>query len=507
MPALPARSRAASFVGVLVAVAIAAGLFALASAITRLHVGHAADRAIALYRHGSSPWQWTLRGRRDLVAQRVFGTAGLVPVARGLRLTSRGGTYEVGLPLRGTADLRRTALLTVDMRSTAPLELRAVIRRTLSSPECMAVLSGAPRQQAWNLRTLEWTHPDGRRCVTPDKAAMLRLNVHQASGRSLLLQRVALRPTAGLALPDPDHPLRLRAGVPVRAQLASLLPESPDSRWPVLEAPATLSPQRLLAWRDAIGRRDPSAVLLPHGWRVPRPLPVPASSTSSHLAVRVLLDLAYAVVLILLLWRRPGVRMRPWIDIGSSLLGPLCVIVGLQIGSPVDATHVLALPMGVLYAVALGIREHSADWRWFGSWPARVAPQALLLPTAILVLLFGHAWRTPAPQQVLTYLAWALLQQWLVLAFVMRRLESALHRPVTALLGTATLFALMHTPNARLMLLCFGAELFWGWCFLRWRALLPIAVAHAACALWLQAAVGDGWLRSLGISARYFMPG
>jgi membrane protease YdiL (CAAX protease family) len=69
----------------------------------------------------------------------------------------------------------------------------------------------------------------------------------------------------------------------------------------------------------------------------------------------------------------------------------------------------------------------------------------------------------------------------------------------------ALLFALLHTPNARLMLLCFAAELWWARCFMRDRAVVPVALAHAICALLLQAGLSGGWLRSLEVSARYFL--
>jgi len=70
---------------------------------------------------------------------------------------------------------------------------------------------------------------------------------------------------------------------------------------------------------------------------------------------------------------------------------------------------------------------------------------------------------------------------------------------------TALVFALMHTPNGILMQLCLLAELWWAWCFRRSRALLPVAAAHAVCALLVEAGLVGGLLRSLEVSARFFL--
>jgi hypothetical protein len=55
------------------------------------------------------------------------------------------------------------------------------------------------------------------------------------------------------------------------------------------------------------------------------------------------------------------------------------------------------------------------------------------------------------------------------------------------------------------MQLCFLAELWWAWCFLRSRRLLPIALAHAGCALLVEAGLVGSVLRSLEVSARFLL--
>jgi membrane protease YdiL (CAAX protease family) len=82
--------------------------------------------------------------------------------------------------------------------------------------------------------------------------------------------------------------------------------------------------------------------------------------------------------------------------------------------------------------------------------------------------------------------------------------QIARHRTALAIIATAIAFALLHTPNGMLMQLCFVAELWWGWCFVRSRSVLPVGVAHAIAALLVEAGLVGGLVRSLEVSARFF---
>ena len=92
----------------------------------------------------------------------------------------------------------------------------------------------------------------------------------------------------------------------------------------------------------------------------------------------------------------------------------------------------------------------------------------------------------------------------MLLAVAGSLLDRAIPRPF-AVLVTALAFALLHTPNGLLMQLCFVAELGWAWWYTYHRSLLPVALAHAAAAVVLQAGLTGGILRSLEVSARYLM--
>jgi membrane protease YdiL (CAAX protease family) len=92
-----------------------------------------------------------------------------------------------------------------------------------------------------------------------------------------------------------------------------------------------------------------------------------------------------------------------------------------------------------------------------------------------------------------------------MLAIVMGRLRlTALPTPLVIIV-TACLFGLLHTPNGSLMQLCMLAELWWAGCFVRSPRLLPIAMAHAASALLVESGLTGHLLRSLEVSARFFL--
>ncbi|PMQ02948.1 hypothetical protein DyAD56_21995 [Dyella sp. AD56] len=97
------------------------------------------------------------------------------------------------------------------------------------------------------------------------------------------------------------------------------------------------------------------------------------------------------------------------------------------------------------------------------------------------------------------------MQQWAVLALVMGRLERTGLPRTTVILVTASLFGLLHTPNGSLMQLCALAELWWAWSFMRSPRLFPIALAHAASALLVESGLTGHLLRSLEVSARFFL--
>jgi hypothetical protein len=137
----------------------------------------------------------------------------------------------------------------------------------------------------------------------------------------------------------------------------------------------------------------------------------------------------------------------------------------------------------------------------------------VVIPTIVAILVFiiiGRLMGTRtqpdwsgAPAGVLRYTGWALLQQYALQDVVLLRLRDA-GMTRRAPLAAAVLFALMHLPNAGLMLLTFAGG--WVWCraFDRAPNLLAIAVSHALAALAADQWLPDTFIDGLRVGPGYF---
>jgi membrane protease YdiL (CAAX protease family) len=76
------------------------------------------------------------------------------------------------------------------------------------------------------------------------------------------------------------------------------------------------------------------------------------------------------------------------------------------------------------------------------------------------------------------YFPWALLQQYIFQFYWHGRWLRLVPAPF-ALIFTAVAFSAVHFPRWPVMLVTLGAGAFWGYCYRRWRALLPLAASHA----------------------------
>jgi membrane protease YdiL (CAAX protease family) len=125
-------------------------------------------------------------------------------------------------------------------------------------------------------------------------------------------------------------------------------------------------------------------------------------------------------------------------------------------------------------------------------WIAIVA----LLLAAALILTAAHLHTLRAPHSTSQFIArywgyalWAFVQQILLQDVFLRRLLILLPSPRTAAIAAATLFALAHLPNPILT----AITLLWGFLscllFLRYRNIIPLAIAHAAFGITLAITV------------------
>lgn len=469
--------------------AVAATLLAfrlLAGALTAHHLAQEARSELALLRAGQPLWRWTFTTTEDLVAGRAFGHADVQAVDDGLRITSRDGTpFDLGLPIARGLDLAHWPILHLDRRGKEPVTLSILWQAPGSATCASAPMTWRDAHLDLDLRAIDASAPGTERCALPANAGMLRLRLTVTQGRELVLR------TASLLAADP-HAL-----VPTPQDLVGSSARSSGMAVPIVRLPAAASAEQMLARRDEVVAWRPAAIVIADGTSLAGSPAGPMPSWLSWAGA-----VAYALAL-LVLSRRPRPALPTLL---AGVLGPLVLITGLQWGQRPSVPGVIALDAALAFVFRIQHKAAPPNWRWVGAWRSASWWWPLaMIPLALSVcLIWGHALEPVPLRRALVYLGWATLQQWLVLGFALGQLEKLLPA-AWAVLAAGLLFALLHVPNGALMQLCFVAELAWAWCFTRQRALLPIALAHAACALLVGAGlIGDG-LRSLEVSARFFL--
>lgn len=463
---MPARARWHAVAAAVVAVALFALLPQLAARVVRDAIERESAAERARFEAGASPWSWRFRQPDDVVAGQAFGGATLEGGTTGLTLhATDGSAAEVGLPLVRTADIRRIDELHLRSRPSRPVSASLSVREAFDEPMRHAdigmLIPGVP-DRTLRLPSLAWRDDAGKPVPAPGRAAMLRLGVVLPAGASVTLESAALLPSSGVVEPH-----------------AGSLPRG-------------LGAEALLAWRDNQRTADPLVTFDRAIYRSPPPW-------AQWLPLAVYAALVAGAGWLL---RRRAGRLVDLANAGLVAAGPLWFIAGLGFGRRPSLAGTLIFALGVAYAVFLTWRRAVPPWHAWVSWRGVGWPWLAIVVAGGLVAFVGHRLAWPPLSRALVYVGWATVQQWLVLAVLAGLLDRALPRPWAVLLA-ALAFALLHTPNGLLMQLCFVAELGWAWWFLRHRAILPIAVAHAASALLLQAGLAGGVLRSLEVSARF----
>ena len=496
----------------------------------REFVAHLSDQsayALALAASGGTPYAWRFHTSDDLVAGHPFGTSEFSFADGGLRLPATDATVEVGLPLSRAVDLRSFPLLRVELDAQDSGSFRIVLRETLDSAERVsAPVAFAPGEYraALDVRAVAW---DSAEADAPASAAMLRIRREPRAAvllRNVLLQRpldyaplnIAIAPplldAAAPAAPSDSAVYRLPfAPAQQQVDIAAIA-----AKWKPPQPPLILLPQRgrveqQIALRNAVYAALPAAILIPEG-AYEETFAAARDYAGSRLRPGApgtdwWVVAAFGAVLLLARWRPPReARLRALLEIGLTLAAPMWLVVSGRIdGGSLHAPQTVLIGFSLIYAVSLSLHP---SWRLNGSAAAWTAAAAVV-GGAVLI---GLAARGPgvgsAGALVLRhfglYLGWALLQQFLVCAICTERWQAATgSRYAAAYLG-ALCFALLHTPNATLMLATFVGGLCWCGIWLRYRALLPLALSHAASALALAALLPADVLHSAEVSVRFF---
>lgn len=101
-------------------------------------------------------------------------------------------------------------------------------------------------------------------------------------------------------------------------------------------------------------------------------------------------------------------------------------------------------------------------------------------------------------------LAVAVGQQYVLQAFMLRRLRQAGLRPLWAVIVASVLFGAVHTPNIVLVAVTTLAAIVWCTLFLRHANLPVLAASHAGLSLWLYYAWPKEWHLGLAIGPKAF---
>jgi membrane protease YdiL (CAAX protease family) len=131
---------------------------------------------------------------------------------------------------------------------------------------------------------------------------------------------------------------------------------------------------------------------------------------------------------------------------------------------------------------------------------------AALVLAAVIILIAAHLHTLRTPPTAGAFIArywgyalWAFVQQILLQDVFLRRLLILLPSPRAAALTAALIFALAHLPNPILTPITFV----WGFLsctlFLRYRNIIPLAIAHAALGITLAITIPSPLIRNMRV--------
>lgn len=491
------------------------------------HLRDDAAHALALAARGDSAHRWRFDDPESIVAGRVFGAAEFRFENGVLFARSAGTPFDVGMPLQRPIDLALFPQLQIVASADGPAQLRVAVYRGMDSPELLldahALLRGADAPPI-DLAADTWQQ-DGVAAPVPHAASVLRLRFSLPQGSTLQLRSAALLrdPRAArfdLAL----TPRVVDAGSSERGAFSPVhrLGQGRAAQDAAIDAIAHMytgaSPPLVLLAQDArveqqIAARNmlqaavPAAIVIPEA-ALDATFAQARQQAAGATATPALRWYVLGLYVVALTWSRlrpaRSARPRATLEALLALAGPLWLVLGERFDGKPDAMQLLLIAASVLYAISLSVPR---EWRWNGTRHAWLGASGVVLLAALAGCVL-HDWSEPlraiGSAHVARYLAWALLQQYLICAVCTARWEIALaNRALAAYLG-ALGFALLHAPNAALMLATLFGGLCWCALFLRERALLPLAVSHAASALLLLALLPRSILASAEVSARFF---
>lgn len=496
------------------------------------HLRHQAARALAQAATAATPYQWRFRSADDLVAGRPFDAGAFEFVDGGLRIQDQGKPFDVGLPLARTLDLRTFPHFQAAFDADSGGEYRLVTRERPHSQDLLSApvaFRAGPFDGVIDIAALTWSASGRQQSVpAPRTAAMLRMRFFPSGRGNVLLHSVALQraldyvpldlaktPRIVDANSAPDRTALDVYRVPFapeiqRADIDAIAARADARLPPLILLPERGRVEQQITLRNAVFAALPAAILIPEAqyrqtFAEARALaqvgiaPTPVSRQWNVVAL-------FALVLLAARIRSPrNPRWRALMEIVLTLAAPAWLIVGGNYDGTLHTPQTVLIGLTVIYAISLSLPR---VWHWNGSAEAwLLAGLVVLLALAIGLSLRGagsHLATPPGIRQVARYIGWALLQQYLVCAVCTERWQVVTNHAWASIYLGALGFALLHTPNAALMIATFIGGLCWCAIYLRHRALLPLAVSHAASALLLSTLLPTEILHSAEVSVRFF---
>jgi Type II CAAX prenyl endopeptidase Rce1-like len=208
-----------------------------------------------------------------------------------------------------------------------------------------------------------------------------------------------------------------------------------------------------------------------------------------------------------------GARRAALCEIGCLLL---CIEIIMWVVPLVPNARMAYVGMAVLIAVLLvtahlrdGVTARELGFRFDNFLPVLGRISVRLAPFLAIILLIGfaaHSLRFGARfyGMLLSVPLWALLQHYMLLAFVHRRLRVVLGDGRRAVMITALLFALLHLPNPMLTLACAIAGYVWAQAYERSPNLFANAVTHAIASAVIANALPHWLLKNMVVGLNHF---
>jgi hypothetical protein len=502
----PAQRFRATSLRVAAALALlGAALWILQSVAQReltVYLRDSAVHALALNATGQTPYRWDFHDAQDIVAGRVFGATEFSFEDASLQVRSNGNPFEIGLPLSYPVDLRHFPYLHIAL-SGVPMKLRVVVREELNAAESVSgSVDPHDGENVLDLSTAAWD------TAPPRIAAMLRLRFDLPSAQTMSIRAATLERAPDAQRIDLEHPPQMHLAQ--TADLPAVREHIDPGTTPLLRLPQTGSVEQQLLQFKSIRTTSPAAIVIPDDadtvfLRAKKEAVLARDQALPGTFVQWLLTCLFTLILAGARWRPPpNARVRAALEIALALAVPLWLIAGGNFTGRVDGAQMVLIGATALYALTLGWPR---TWRWNGSAHAWLLAGTVIALAAVvgLALHAPHsALRPISGGHILRYLGWALMQQYLICVVCVERWRIVTGGTTLAVYLSAFCFALLHTPNASLMLATFIGGLCWCTLYLRERALLPLAGSHAASATLLLALLPPDILFSAEVSARFF---